>query len=205
MYFVRTPYIIKKLFSRKIWSFPDTGNAIYLTFDDGPHPEITPWILEQLNNYNAKATFFCLGENAKRYPEIIREIKAQGHAVGSHGDKHLNGWQISKKEYEQNILNGKNTLEDIIKEKVDLFRPPYGKFKHKVLMEQATIMWSLMPADFDQSITQEKCLERLCKAKTGDIIVLHDNDKSWKHLEYCLPEFLEFCKVKNNHLSIIQL
>ena len=131
MYFVRTPYIIKKLFPQLIWDLPNDENKIYMTFDDGPHPEITPWILEQLEKYDAQATFFCLGENANKFPEIILKIRASGHSIGSHGNAHLNGWKISKNEYEQNIINGKNTLEEIINEEVNLYRPPYGKFKHK--------------------------------------------------------------------------
>lgn len=191
MYFVRTLYIIKKLFSQFVWDLPNAENKIYLTFDDGPHPEITPWILEQLKKYDAKATFFCLGENAKKYPEIVKRMKEDGHAIGSHGDAHLDGWKISKNEYEQNVLIGKDTLENITNVKIDLYRPPYGKFKHKVTQEQTTVMWSLMPGDFDISISSETCFSRLKKIKSGAIVVLHDNDKSWKHLEYCLPKFLE--------------
>ncbi|HUM52392.1 MAG TPA: polysaccharide deacetylase family protein [Chitinophagales bacterium] len=205
MYFVHTPYIIKKLFSQFVWDLPNAENKIYLTFDDGPHPEITPWILEQLKKYDAKATFFCLGENAKKYSEIVKRMKANDHAVGSHGDAHLDGWKISKNEYEQNVLTGKDTLENITNVKIDLYRPPYGKFKHKVIQEQTTVMWSLMPGDFDISINPETCFSRLKKTKSGDIIVLHDNDKSWKLLEYCLPKFLEYCREKNFILDKINL
>ncbi len=196
MYFVHTPYIIKKLFSQFVWDLPNAENKIYLTFDDGPHPEITPWILEQLKKYDAKATFFCLGESAKKNQEIVKRMKANDHAIGSHGDAHLDGWKISKNEYEQNVLKGKDTLEIITNVKIDLYRPPYGKFKHQVISEQTTIMWSIMPGDFDQNISSEKCYSNLQKVKNGDIIVLHDNEKSWKHLEYCLPKLLAYCKEK---------
>lgn len=197
MYFVRTPTILKKLFSRFIWEFPTAENQFFLTFDDGPHPEITPWILNELDKYNAKATFFCLGENAVKYPEIIRKIIEDGHAIGSHGQAHLDGWKVSKAQYEQNILLGKSTLENYTQQEINLFRPPYGKFKHQVSAKQITIMWSLMVGDFDNAVSDEKCLKRLLAAKSGDIIVLHDNEKSWKHLQASLPVFLsEFQQCK---------
>lgn len=205
MYFVRTPYIIKKLFSHAIWNLPNDRKEIYLTFDDGPHPEITPWILEQLDKYNAKATFFCLGENASAYPDILQKIKASGHAIGSHGEAHLDGWKISKSAYEENILKGKTTLQTILHEELNLFRPPYGKFKHKVHPQQKTIMWSLMMGDFDQSVSSKKCLARLMRAKPGDIVVVHDNAKARKHLQYGLPKFLEFCKENNYSLEKIDI
>ncbi len=204
MYFVRTPYILKMLFQKVIWEFPPSQQTIYLTFDDGPHQVITPWILSQLKRHDAKATFFCLGENAKKYPNLILEMERDGHAIASHGDAHLNGWKISKTEYEQNILQGKQTLSAILQKDIPLFRPPYGRFKHKVMPTQQIILWSLMPGDFDSSITAEKCLSRLKSVKAGDIIVLHENEKSWKNLQYCLPKFLEFCKANNFQLSAIK-
>ena len=158
MYFVHTPYIIKKLFSQFVWDFPNAENKIYLTFDDGPHPEITPWILEQLSKYNAKATFFCLGKNAEKYGKIK---KSQISNLKSH------------------FLNQKSEI--------------------------LILNWTLMPGDFDQNISSEKCYSNLQKVKNGDIIVLHDNEKSWKHLEHCLPKFLEYCKEKKVILDKINL
>lgn len=194
MYFKRTPNIIKRLFPSIIWDFPNVENKIYLTFDDGPHPEITPWILEQLKKHNAKATFFCLGKNVEKYPEIIKQILEDGHTIGNHGYAHLNGWNTNDVEYLEdaekcNKLLVKNTNNG-------LFRPAYGKIKISQISNLKSkyniVNWSLMPGDFDQNITSEKCFENLCKAKVGDIIILHDNEKSWKHLEYCLPKFLDF-------------
>ncbi|MBK9329621.1 MAG: polysaccharide deacetylase family protein [Sphingobacteriales bacterium] len=189
MYFVRTPYIIQKLFSGIIWNFSDVTNKVYLTFDDGPHPEITPWILALLKNYQAKATFFCLGKNAEKYPGLITQILNEGHGIGNHTHTHLNGWRTTNEDYLQDIENANRTV------KSSLFRPPYGRITLAQLTQLSSsykvINWSLMPGDFDESITSVQCLHNLQKAQGGDIIVLHENDKSRVHLEYSLPLFLE--------------
>ena len=238
MYFVRTPYIIKKLFSEIIWELPNNENKIYLTFDDGPHPEITPWILEQLSKHDAKATFFCSGKNAEQYPEIVAQILKDGHTTGNHGYSHLNGWKTKDDDYledfkKANDLLVKNTndseSEKILKQVQDdsmqqvqgdilrntlndkmLFRPAYGKIKNsqifKLKSQVKIVNWSLMPGDFDSSISLEKCFENFTKnIKTGDIIVLHDNEKSWKHLEYCLPKWLAFIDNKGLKSEAISL
>lgn len=215
MYFVRTPYIIKKLFPSIIWDLPNAENKIYLTFDDGPHPEITPWILDQLSKYNAKATFFCLGKNAEKYPEIIKNILNNGHQIGNHGYEHLNGWKTDDDAYLQDFLKGQQMLKQVQHDS-KMFRPAYGKIKKSqisnlkshFLNQKSEILilnWTLMPGDFDQNISSEKCYSNLQKVKNGDIIVLHDNEKSWKHLEHCLPKFLEYCKEKKVILDKINL
>lgn len=207
MYFVRTPHIIKKLFSQIIWDLPNKENNVYLTFDDGPHPEITLWVLVQLKKYNAKATFFCLGENAEKYPEIVQQVLNEGHAIGNHSYSHLNGWKTDNKIYLEDVekctkLLMRNSNNGFY------FRPPYGKIKNTQIknIKSQIINWTLMPGDFDQTITSQKCYSNLTKKiKSGDIICLHDNEKSWKHLQYCLPKFLEFCKEKNILLTTITL
>ncbi|MFN8284894.1 MAG: polysaccharide deacetylase family protein [Chitinophagales bacterium] len=205
MYFVRTPYIIKKLFPDIIWDLPSAENKIYLTFDDGPHPEITPWILEQLKKYDAKATFFCLGKNAEKYPEIVHKILENGHQIGNHGYEHLNGWKTDNDMYLEDYLKAKEILKKVGVIDNKMFRPAYGKIKKsqiKIIKSESYIVnWSLMPGDFDHHITSKQCYANLLKVKSGDIIVLHDNDKSWKHLEYCLPQFLEYCKQNNFSLE----
>lgn len=221
MYFKRIPNIIKRLFPSIIWDLPNTDNKIYLTFDDGPHPEITPWILQQLKKYNAKATFFCLGKNVEKYPEIAQQIITDGHTIGNHGYAHLNGWITSDDDYLEDYFKSEKILKqsrylsgqnDVVQVQVDnakaqhnkmLFRPAYGKIKisqisllkshfSNINSEILILNWSLMPGDFDENITSEECFKNLRKAKQGDVIVLHDNKKSWKHLEYCLPKFLDF-------------
>ncbi|HNY54956.1 MAG TPA: polysaccharide deacetylase family protein [Chitinophagales bacterium] len=211
MYFVRIPNIIKKLFPRLIWDLPNEEHKVYLTFDDGPHPEITPWILKQLKKSDAKATFFCLGENVEKYPEIIRQILSEGHRVGNHGYKHLNGWKTNDDDYLQDYLKGQEMLRFTQNDTL-LFRPAYGKIKKsqipnlKSQIPNAQIInWSLMPGDFDATISSEKVYSNLQRARPGDIVVLHDNEKAWKHLQYCLPKFLEFCKMKNYSLNTIHL
>ena len=227
MYFIRTPYIIKKLFSAIIWDLPNKENKVYLTFDDGPHPEITPWVLEQLKQYNAKATFFCLGQNAEKYPEIVKQIFENGHVIGNHSYSHLNGWKTKDEVYLEDVMKGNRHFDDrrnlLNSDSADydeisrdarndgmLFRPPYGKIKRSQLLivnrQSSIVNWSLMPGDFDQTISSEKCYSNLTKnLKSGDIICLHDNEKSWKHLEYCLPKFLQFCKEKNLLLTTFNL
>lgn len=214
MYFVRTPYIIKKLFPQLVWDLPNAENKIYLTFDDGPHPEITPWILEQLTKYNAKATFFCLGENIKKYPEIIQQILKEGHQIGNHGYAHLNGWETDNDNYLQDYLKCQDLLKQVTNSDNNIFRPAYGKVKKYQILriksqisnhKSEIINWSLMAGDFDQNQTSAQCFSNLKKVKSGDIVVMHDNEKSWKHLEYCLPKFLEFCKEEKYNLYKIEL
>jgi peptidoglycan/xylan/chitin deacetylase (PgdA/CDA1 family) len=191
MYFVRIPNIIKKLYPKIIWEKPDADNCVYLTFDDGPHPEITPRVLEELDKYNVKASFFCLGNNAQKYPDIVESIRQKGHTVGNHSFSHLDGWKTKDAEY----LNDIGKADTFLHSK--LFRPPYGKIKrsqYSILNTQYSIFnWSLMPGDFDTTISSEKCFQNLAgKIQPGDIICLHDNEKAWKHLQYCLPRWLRF-------------
>lgn len=142
-----------------------------------------------------KQLFFCLGENAEKYPEWIREILSRGHAVGNHGYRHLNGWKISAKDFRANYIKGKAILENISGNEVTLFRPPYGKIKWNQMQNQdaSIVLWSTMPGDFDATISSEKCyyngVNNLC---SGAVICLHDNEKAQQHLVYCLPKWLEY-------------
>ena len=224
MYFVRTPNIAKKLFPQIIWDLPNTENKVYLTFDDGPHPEITPWILEQLKQYNAKATFFCLGKHAEIYPEIIKMILQDGHRIGNHGYEHVSGWKTSNKDYLEDVMKSEKILKQVhddvlrqaqndiqqIQDDKMLFRPAYGKIKSSqieiVHRSSFIVNWMLMPGDFDEDISSEECYSNLIKnVNSGDVIVLHDNEKSWKHLEFCLPKWLEFLLSANYIMDSISL
>ncbi|HNL85513.1 MAG TPA: polysaccharide deacetylase family protein, partial [Chitinophagales bacterium] len=171
------------------WCKPNTNYSVYLTFDDGPHPEITPWILSELKNHDAKATFFCLGENALKYPFLIKNILDDGHTIGNHGYLHLKASWFNTKEYLHNFEKGKAVLKDVSGKDINYFRPPYGAFYLQTPAQ--IILWTLMPGDFDTRQTKEKCLSNLLKCQSGDIIVLHDNEKSFPHLKYSLPLFLE--------------
>jgi len=193
-YWVKTNRFIKKLFSNYVWDIPNTENKIYLTFDDGPTPEITEWVLEELEKHNAKATFFCIGNNIKKHPEIFEKLISKGHSIGNHTFNHLNGWKTSTDDY----LENSRLCETIC----NLFRPPYGKIKAsqaKKLKQLGyqIIMWDVLSADYDATITKEKCLENVVKnVQSGSIIVFHDSVKAFPNLEYTLPKALEILNKK---------
>lgn len=195
-YFIKTPWFVKRIFSDYVWSLDASDNKIYLTFDDGPHPIITNRVLDVLKQYNAKATFFCIGKNVARYPEVYQRISDEGHAVGNHTHDHLNGWKTKTPEYLANIATAKNYIDS------QLFRPPYGKIRSKqsegvkqlLGKEKAKIvMWDVLSADFDQTISKEECAENIIQnTVAGSIIVLHDSEKADRNLGWALPSALEF-------------
>ncbi len=210
-FWVKTNYFIKKIFPNYDWDIPNNENKVFLTFDDGPIPEITEWTLEQLKKYDAKATFFCIGNNIEKHPEIFNNIITQGHALGNHTFNHLNGWKNSTEDYIENvklcqsqITNPKSHPSDseLAQQILNLFRPPYGKIKpsqSRILRKLGykIIMWDILSYDFDQTITPEKCLENVLKnVVNGSIIVFHDNVKSEQNLKYALPKTLAFLKEK---------
>jgi peptidoglycan/xylan/chitin deacetylase (PgdA/CDA1 family) len=170
-YFVRTPQIIQRLFPKVIWRKENSG-SIYLTFDDGPNPEVTPLLLEVLREHNVRATFFLLGKNAEKYPELVKLIQEGNHTIGFHCNEHLNSRKLNRVLLLKNFKLPKNFPATV------LFRPPYGKLKfwqYNFLKNKFPLIgWTLMPGDFDQKISFQKQLERLIKATTGDIVVLHE-------------------------------
>ena len=191
MYYpVRTPQWIQRWFPSYCWRIePNEEKILYLTFDDGPIPTITPWVLEQLAIYNAQATFFCVGANVEKHPEIYRQVIEQGHLVGNHTFNHMNGWKASTKDYIKNV----EACQKYVSSR--FFRPPYGRLKPKqasLLKKQYTIvMWDVIAGDFDPSISSEQCwLNIKNNVSDGSILVLHDSKKAWKHLEYVLPKVL---------------
>jgi len=190
MYLVKTPVLISKLSSRSlVWNIPNNEKKIYLTFDDGPIPELTMEILVYLNEYQAKATFFCVGENAKKYPELIDRIKDDGHLIGNHSYHHINGWKNNTTSYLESIEKASQYI------KSNLFRPPYGKITYsqikQVKKNYKIIMWSVLSGDFDQNISSEQCFKNVQQCKSGDIIVFHDNIKAQKKIHDVIPRFLE--------------
>ena len=202
LHWVKTHWAIKKLFSNYVWDIPNTENKVYLTFDDGPTPEITQWILNQLKKYNTKATFFCIGDNIRKYPEVFKEVVKEGHTIGNHTFNHLNGWKTNKQDYIENAKLFEEEYGKLSTEKCQLFRPPYGKIKpsqSKILraMGYKIIMWDVLSVDFDVTITPEQCLENVLKnVRSGSIIVFHDSVKAFVNLEFVLPRTLEFLKQK---------
>ena len=206
-YWVKTNVLIKKLFPHYIWSIPNAENKIYLTFDDGPTPEITEWVLQELQKYNAKATFFCIGNNIEKHPDIFEKIIAKGHSIGNHTFNHLNGWKTDTEEYleisiQWSTVSGQSPNSKQQTETCNLFRPPYGKIKmaqSKRLRQLGykIIMWDVLSADFDTRISPEKCLENVLKnVKSGSIIVFHDSIKAFPNLEYTLPKALQYWAAK---------
>jgi peptidoglycan/xylan/chitin deacetylase (PgdA/CDA1 family) len=196
-YWIKTNALIKRIFPNYMWDVSNTENKIYLTFDDGPIPEITEWVLEELKKHNAKATFFCIGNNIEKYPDIFEKVIHEGHSTGNHTFNHLNGWKTSTKEYVENV----KLCEPLIS-KSKIFRPPYGKIKtsqSKKLRQRGykIIMWDVLSADYDTSISPEKCLENVLKNVTsGSIIVFHDSVKAFPNLEYTLPRALNYWAAK---------
>ena len=206
-YFVKTPWWLKKIYPSYTWSIPTKEKVIYLTFDDGPHPEITPFVLKELKNYNALATFFCVGKNVLAYPDVYRQVLNEGHSVGNHTQNHLNGWRTSNDVYMTDIAEAAKYIDS------NLFRPPYGKittFQAKHLRaamkgrKPRVIMWDVLSADFDQAITNEQCLQFVVlKALPGSIVVFHDSEKAFQKLQYALPKVLHhFCEKGFKFLSL---
>ncbi|UTD15594.1 polysaccharide deacetylase family protein [Tenacibaculum mesophilum] len=193
-YFIKTPRILKRLFAKYTWSFFSTQKEIFLTFDDGPIPKVTEFVLDQLHQFNAKATFFCIGDNIQKHPTVFSRIINEGHSVGNHTFNHLNGWKNSNTAYINNINKCENLLSY---QKTKLFRPPYGKIKRKQAKQLLAngykiIMWDVLSADFDPTITKEKCLQNVLRnVENGSIIVFHDSIKASDKLYYALPKVLE--------------
>jgi peptidoglycan-N-acetylglucosamine deacetylase len=195
-YFVKTPWWLKKIYSSYTWSINTKKKILYLTFDDGPHPEATPFVLNELKKYNALATFFCIGKNVIEHPEIYKRILDEGHTVGNHTHNHLNGWKTDNDRYMKDIAEAAQYIDS------DLFRPPYGRitsFQAKHLRSAMrgrnakVIMWDVLSADFDTSITPEKCMENVIfNAKAGSIVVFHDSRKAFEKIQYILPKILKF-------------
>lgn len=206
MYLVKTPSILKQIYPASlIWNMPRDGNKLYLTFDDGPVPGVTPWVLETLERYRAKASFFCIGDNVRKHPEVYRQVLAAKHSVGNHTFHHLNGWKNEDEQYLENIRKCSHLVSS------ELFRPPYGRIKRSQIrrLREATagagatapalpsriIMWDVLSGDFDTSLSPEKCLRNVLKhAENGSIIVFHDSLKAEKRLRHALPRALETWK-----------
>ncbi len=206
-YWIKTHWLIKKWFSDFIWDIPNQNNSVYLTFDDGPTPEVTPWVLDVLKRYNIKATFFCIGNNIEKHPDIFRQLLADGHAVGNHTFNHLKGWKTTTDKYIDNFEKCEKEIQKHISEETNilttrLFRPPYGKISPKqaakvLKMGYEIIMWDILTCDYDAAITKERCLKNATKKVTsGSVIIFHDSVKAFSNLEYALPKAIEIIREK---------
>lgn len=196
-FFIKTPGWVQRIFSSYVWRIPTPQKIIYLTFDDGPHPVITPWVLERLKEYNAEATFFCIGNNVHQHPAVYQQIIRDGHAVGNHTYQHLNGWKTSIEEYLNDI---KKTAPFVV---TNLFRPPYGRIKRvqaknvSVSMgkKASIIMWDVLSADFDKRFSPEQCAQNVLRnISPGSIVVFHDSEKAFDNLNIALPAVLKALK-----------
>ncbi len=183
--------ILQFLFPKILFRKPQSEFCIYLTFDDGPTPEVTDWVLKTLNTANIKATFFCLGNQIDAYPALFEALKNQGHTIGNHGYEHLNGWKTTKKTYLENIEKG------FEKTNSKQFRPPYGRINPfwiaEILKNNQIVIWSVLTEDYNPKIQPEKnILKILNKLKNGDILVFHDTEKAFENLKIMLPAVIEW-------------
>ena len=207
MYLVKTPFWLRALYPACTWKMPSTDKVIYLSFDDGPHPEATPFVLGQLKKYHAKASFFCIGKNVLSFANIYEQIIQEGHVVGNHTYDHLNGWKTDTASYLENIKSASNLIVS------NLFRPPYGRISQNQLkniaadkwMPQQIIMWDVLSGDFDLKLTGEQCARNVIKhAKSGSIVVFHDSAKAWDRLQVALPLVLDYFSNLDYRFEVIQ-
>lgn len=197
-YWVKPPWWLKAYYPQLIWRMPDK-DTVYLTFDDGPHPSITTFVLDQLNTANAKATFFCIGKNVAEHQDVYNRIVKEGHTTGNHTHNHYNGWKHNTKDYLSNITKAAEHINS------KLYRPPYGRIKKNQITQLQTssspydiYMWDVLSADFDIKTSPQKCLNNVLNhIRPGSIVVFHDSEKAWDRMSYALPKVLEYCKEKN--------
>ena len=205
-YLVKTPWWLKKIYPGLVWRMPGEEKMVYLSFDDGPHPEITPFVLEQLKRYGASATFFCIGKNVNAYPQIYRQILLEGHRVGNHTQNHLNGWKVADDRYIENVREAAKYVDS------ELFRPPYGRIgalQAKVLkgapFNYRIVMWDVLSGDFDVSLDAQRCARNVTRhAGPGSIVVFHDSEKAFDRLRDALPVVLEHFSEKGYRFGVIR-
>ena len=204
-YFVKTPLLLKKLYPECLWHVKTQDKILYLTFDDGPDPQATMFVLNELKKYNARATFFCVGKNVKEHFDIYKQIINAGHKPGNHTYNHLNGWKTKDKIYLDDIRNASDIID------THFFRPPYGKitkFQLKALQGKnfmlRPVMWDVLSGDFDLKISAENCyLNVINHSQPGSIIVFHDSLKAFSRLEYALPRVLKFFTEKKYEFKVL--
>jgi len=193
MYLVKSPLLLKWYYPQLTWNKKRDDKVIYLTFDDGPIPDVTDFVLKTLSAYSAEATFFCIGDNILKNPQIFERIKNDGHSIGNHTFNHLKGWDTSDDIYFKNFQKCQEQTG------TNLFRPPYGRIKKSQITrikqqypEMEIVMWDTLSGDFDTHLSPESCLQNVIKyARNGSIIVFHDSLKAWDRLHYSLPKVLE--------------
>jgi len=202
MYFVKTPKIAHTLFKKAVWNIPNDKNGVYLTFDDGPTPSITDQTLDILAKHQIKATFFCLGKQVEKHPELFQRVIDEGHSIGNHSFSHLNGWVTENEKYMDDVQKGHTHVQS------NLFRPPYGKIRRSQIKQLSKsfkiIMWDVLPGDFSPKNSVETIVSNTISAvEPGSIIVLHDNDKCGDKMLKALPVIIKkMIENKYNFLPI---
>lgn len=208
-YLIKTPRFLKWIFSQKIWEVKTKSKEVFLTFDDGPTPEVTDFVLNLLEKHQAKASFFCIGKNADQYPKIINRIDSNGHTIGNHTYNHYHCYKHSAKEYLGNIKLTTELLSSLSSNYKKLFRPPYGRLSPKVtkiLKQQAykIIMWDVLSADFDLNQSADQLVKNVINnVKPGSIVVFHDSVKSYPKLKKALPGILIHLENKGYSFSAL--
>lgn len=192
MFLHHSPFWLKAFFPGFTWHVPTTEKVIFLTFDDGPIPDITETVLETLEKFEAKATFFSIGDNVRKHPDVFQSVKKRGHSIGNHTFNHMNGWKTEDRIYLHNIQKCQEQLDLPTR----LFRPPYGRIKRSqskvVLEERQIIMWDVLSGDFSPNLTPEICLKKSIQhTHPGSIVLFHDSIKASKNMLYTLPRYLE--------------
>lgn len=206
-YLIRSPWVLRKLYPTCVWRVSTKEKIIYLSFDDGPHPVATPFVLDLLKEYNAKATFFCIGKNVEEHKGIYRRILDEGHRVGNHTHNHFNGWKVSDKDYFDNILKASMHIDS------SLFRPPYGRISgfqvrhlQNVPQKFRIIMWDVLSGDFDVKLSAESCTKKaIGSTRKGSIVVFHDSEKAFPRMSVALPKLLEFFTSKGYRFDSITI
>jgi peptidoglycan/xylan/chitin deacetylase (PgdA/CDA1 family) len=206
MYLIKTPFWLRAFYPNCTWKIPSKDKVIYISFDDGPHPEATPFVLAQLKNFNAKATFFCIGNNVLKHSNIYEAVLAEGHRVGNHTYDHLNGWKTETNIYLENIQDAAKLIDS------NLFRPPYGRItrqqinaiKQSADLPHEVVMWDVLSGDFDLKLNGEDCARNVIKhTKPGSIIVFHDSQKAWDRMSVALPLVLEYFSNLGYRMEVI--
>ncbi|MGD9977066.1 MAG: polysaccharide deacetylase family protein [Bacteroidales bacterium] len=184
------PRFLQLLFPDFIWNFPDERESVFLTFDDGPTQDVTPWVLDQLRKFNVKATFFCLAKNVEMNPKIFKQIQDEGHSIGSHSYSHIKGWSTDTSQYIQDIIYANSFI------KSNLYRPPYGRITSRQFLllkhRYKVIMWDVLSMDYSKRISPRRVVNNVMNhVHPGAIIVFHDSVKAQRNLKYALPRVLE--------------
>jgi peptidoglycan/xylan/chitin deacetylase (PgdA/CDA1 family) len=206
MFLHHSPFWLKAFFPGFTWRIPTQEKTIFLTFDDGPIPDITESVVDTLNQFDAKATFFCIGANVLKHPDIFKKLLNNGHSIGNHTFNHMNGWKTEDDIYLDNIAKCDEQLNlDTV-----LFRPPYGRIKKSqskvVLTKRKIIMWDVLSGDFSQSLTPEVCLKKsIYHTRPGSIVLFHDSIKAAKNMQFALPRFLEHFSQQGYRFEALQM